>query len=338
MVVVRDTNRRAFTLVELLVVIAIIGILVGLLLPAVQAAREAARRMQCSNNLKQLGLGILNFESAQKRLPAIRWIDFFPASDESSTWTVDVLPFIEQSNLYNQYFSGDLSKRQQLATTPMPIFDCPSSPHSASDLVKTFSWWGFPTPRKSYGEPVAPSDYFAVRGLAGGRFSEFARIAFAGKSYVGAGALSKVAIRWDDGSGSRLGDPLAVITDGTSNTILLGEQTSGNELYVGRNSIPFDPRDVGGTWMSGPSRSIRGSVHGRWDNDDPIGSYIRLFVFGGPNGINSNNRTGFHSLHPSGANFVLCDGSVQFLGESTDTLTLASLITRANGEAISFPQ
>ena len=96
-------SKRGFTLVELLVVIAIIGILVGLLLPAVQAAREAARRMQCSNNLKQHGLALLNYESTHKRFPA-GFTDYFNANpvgrDGGWSWMAAVLPFMEQNALY----------------------------------------------------------------------------------------------------------------------------------------------------------------------------------------------------------------------------------------------
>src|SRR5262245_49295913 len=115
------TSRLAFTLVELLVVIAIIGVLVALLLPAVQAAREAARRSQCQNHLKQLGLGIHNFEDINKSLPHTRY-------DNRYTWAVEIMPFIEQQNLYG---SWDLTKSYYAQTnaarlTAVPIYFCPS--------------------------------------------------------------------------------------------------------------------------------------------------------------------------------------------------------------------
>ena len=98
--------KSGFTLVELLVVIAIIGILVGLLLPAVQAAREAARRMQCSNNLKQLGLAMLNYESSHKAFPSNNPLVVRPGDGlryVQGPWTVAILPFMEQGNVYNQW-------------------------------------------------------------------------------------------------------------------------------------------------------------------------------------------------------------------------------------------
>ena len=127
-------NRLGFTLVELLVVIAIIGILVGLLLPAVQAAREAARRMQCSNNLKQLGLAILNYESAIKRLPpgGLHLRDGFGADSSSTSWGPNwltmLLPYVEQASLFNQYDRTALFARNSplVVGTKVPTYACPS--------------------------------------------------------------------------------------------------------------------------------------------------------------------------------------------------------------------
>src|SRR6188474_2229539 len=115
------TNRPGFTLVELLVVIAIIGVLVALLLPAVQAAREAARRSQCQNHLKQLGLGIHNFEDVYKSLPHSRY-------DARYTWAVELLPFIEQRALFEQWdlTKNYYSQKDVARLTTVPIYFCPS--------------------------------------------------------------------------------------------------------------------------------------------------------------------------------------------------------------------
>jgi len=127
-------SRNAFTLVELLVVIAIIGILVGLLLPAVQAAREAARRMQCSNNLKQLGLAFHNFESARRQLPtSLRPPSNVAGSTEQSRVSVltDLLPFLEQSAIfekYNKSINWNSGTNIPLSQTRISAFSCPSNP------------------------------------------------------------------------------------------------------------------------------------------------------------------------------------------------------------------
>jgi prepilin-type N-terminal cleavage/methylation domain-containing protein len=127
----RNTKDRAggFTLIELLVVIAIISILVGLLLPAVQKTREAANRAKCQNNMKQLGLAVLNYESSHGRLPPSR------LAGESQSWAWIILPYIEQDNLYQQW---DSAKALYVLTnfspleTPVPLYFCPSRRSSAS--------------------------------------------------------------------------------------------------------------------------------------------------------------------------------------------------------------
>lgn len=122
-----NVSRRGFTLVELLVVIAIIGVLVGLLLPAVQAAREAARRMQCSNNVKQLGLSLMNYESTYKKFPRSHNVD------HQLSWHVSVLPFIEQGNIASQIsmVAGSYwlpGKNEPWGLTKLSFLHCPSGP------------------------------------------------------------------------------------------------------------------------------------------------------------------------------------------------------------------
>lgn len=135
----RRSSRRAFTLVELLVVIAIIGILVGLLLPAVQAAREAARRMQCQNNLKQMGLALHNYHDTYNSFPGGTTINGpCCGTPAQMTWAIAILPFIEQSSIYNQYDSR-LSTADPanafIQTINLTVQNCPSDPIAGQLLV-----------------------------------------------------------------------------------------------------------------------------------------------------------------------------------------------------------
>ena len=145
-------RSRAFTLVELLVVIAIIGILVALLLPAVQAAREAARRISCQNNLKQLGLAIHNYHDTHKALPPTR------TSLPRHTWAPFLFPFIEQSNLYDQYnwnVNWNDPRNQPAIATSVSTFRCPSAPGGTGRIDTVRS-----------GIQAAVSDYAPLAGIA----------------------------------------------------------------------------------------------------------------------------------------------------------------------------
>jgi len=140
----RIGSRRAFTLIELLVVIAIIGVLIGLLLPAVQKVREAAARGKCQNNLKQVGLAYLNFESANQGLPAAYWSGNV-AKQPAAGWATFLLPYMEQQNLYTQYnftyaFTDSInSQNQTVVMTPIPILTCPSAPTQVGPYQATFN-------------------------------------------------------------------------------------------------------------------------------------------------------------------------------------------------------
>lgn len=332
-------NRDAFTLVELLVVIAVIGILIGLLLPAVQAAREAARRMQCSNNLKQLGLGFMNYESAFKTFPASGLIDWNTLNQ--SSWGIAILPFIEQANLYNKYdhrfdanyHRGPIAEANvKVISTPLQLFDCPSSPHSAADVfdgtLNLFVGGKF-TSKVIW--TAAPSDYANAHNVWG----TIADLAYKGnpgdfRSLEGALQGREAGT----GLGERHNGSISTIVDGTSNTILLSEKTGGRTIYLKRTATPLQRN--GGSWGKGNGVGLSGVPYGTWDGKNLSDLYRFLFQ-GGPCGINCMNYRGFHSFHSGGVNATLCDGSVQFLGEHIDAYVLASLVTRAKGEAFTMP-
>lgn len=329
----RVVNRPGFTLVELLVVIAIIGILVGLLLPAVQAAREAARRMQCSNNLKQIGLAFHNYESTFKSFPSA-WYAHGPVPPYNlQSCGVSLLPFLEQAPLYAQYntsFSptdqgGTIGpKNVTVISTPLPMFACPSAPASAAERiyvgkVPAGALPGLP----AISWRAAPSDYCVTTGVLG----TFANIAYSNN----AGGQRHGALRMTSVQSSQ-GSRMSAITDGTTNTFLMGERTGGSTIYAGTRPITV-PAPVSETNGGGWGDPLNGE---HW-----LGGAIRgATAFPIPQGgcpINCTNLRGggYHSFHSGGAQFVMADGSVQFNAASVDAYVFAARITREKGEIAS---
>ncbi len=183
-------HRRGFTLVELLVVIAIIGILVALLLPAVQAAREAARRMQCSNNLKQIGLALHNYHDANNTFPMAYFVYIDPAHNNINigTWGVMTLPFLEQLPLYDKYnpkvpaaneFGPAGQANVAIIQTPLPAFICPSAPGDAKTRIYNGAIPAGAVPfLPALTWRAAPSDYCVPTGVRGA----FSNLAYRGNS------------------------------------------------------------------------------------------------------------------------------------------------------------
>jgi prepilin-type N-terminal cleavage/methylation domain-containing protein/prepilin-type processing-associated H-X9-DG protein len=326
--------RRGFTLVELLVVIAIIGVLVSLLLPAVQAAREAARRMQCGNNLKQLGLGMHNYHDTFKSFPIGYFVSMPPLNIQS--WGVAVLPYVEQQNLKDRYDTrvqaafeaGPIGVANiEIISTPLNVFLCPSSPGGPFDRV----YDGMIPAGALPGLPqltwrAAASDYCIPTGVRG-IYSSLAYANFPG----GAGGNRHGAIQPHIVGQSNRNNRMADILDGTSNTMLLGERTGGVTIYAKRRpvSIPNPvPMLNGGGWGDALNGEhwLSGSLMtgATWPPQE------------GPCGINCTNLRGygFHSFHPGGCHFLMADGSVQFLSDSTNPLNVAGRITREKGEIL----
>lgn len=284
-------TRRAFTLVELLVVIAIIGILIALLLPAVQAAREAARRSQCINSLKQLALAMHNHESTYKKYPAGReGCDgaCAPVNGPATSAFVYILPFIEQNNLYDQYMAeaktitplnnipGSIS--ESIVNTRPEAFVCPSGIMPASVDVSGKNW--------------ATNCY----ALCAGHF---------GPSQ-GTGSKAK----WENSGMFLYRDRMAPrdATDGLSNVIFLGEVTDGEKADQ-LNRWPTSGRH------NDSIRTTENPLNTRY------GSGVR----------HSGSNGGFASKHPGGANFAFADGSAHFLSETIDLTLYQNLSKRASG-------
>ncbi|HUY87863.1 MAG TPA: DUF1559 domain-containing protein [Pirellulales bacterium] len=292
-------RRRAFTLVELLVVIAIIGLLVALLLPAVQAAREAARRTQCVNNLKQIGLACQNYGDVYDGLP--------PASVYSPTmtdsgrhgWVSLILPFFEQQALHSLYNFNiawyDVSQRKAVATE-LAAMQCPST---AAPRMITVSPVGVAF-------QAAAADYFAIQGLNGNLVPGYLPA-----TYKLTGAMQDDHVR-----------RYAEITDGSSNTVMVSEM-AGRPVYWHNDAAD-------------PTKPPLTYGYGAWAHNNK--HFIRTYTDDGlvsPGGcpLNCANRWAIYSFHPLGANGLFADGSVRFLPRSMDVEVFFAIVTLAGGES-----
>jgi prepilin-type N-terminal cleavage/methylation domain-containing protein len=340
--------RQGFTLVELLVVIAIIGILVALLLPAVQAAREAARRMQCSNNLKQAGIAIHNYHDTYKVFPPAllnsghvsqAYVTAnFPEGPRNHSGWLFLLPFIEQQPLHDQInFNVATSERNNSSLTPAPIsvvndpftsqrvpgLECPSHPETGQTLVGTTQPYIFRNARRT--------NYV----FSSGEMTDGNSNWQANSGDIRQGAFG------NNGAAN-----FAAITDGTSSSLAMGEAAGGRQ----KTSTNYGPWGLQGTHTC-----CHGRVHTSsstvldattflpgancYDQNFNINSDYKNNLCAGPVAANFKKSYAwtFNSLHPGGAQFVLCDGSTQFLAETIDYLTLARLAFIHDGQPTQVP-
>jgi prepilin-type N-terminal cleavage/methylation domain-containing protein/prepilin-type processing-associated H-X9-DG protein len=348
--------RRGFTLIELLVVIAIIGILIALLLPAVQKVREAANRAKCSNNLKQMGLAVHNYESTFATLPpgsgplTAADLNGGPGSDlaDDSRPSVQalILPYVEQSNKYNQFnFNFEINGGSQNAAAraqDIPIYLCPSDPSEAA-----FSEAGSigPDGRSNYFGNVGANAYSGNLDSATAGLFNFESNQ---KVHDKAGVLISVRI--------------AEITDGTSNTAMFSEVRRGNFAGSGQKVDIWDARYFGfsppGDDLVPPSScDTRGSAlrytglkyyrdlmttsvytHTRTPNS-PGGDCIDLNARSGDGGAAFlAAHIDARSYHPGGVNVGFADGSVRFFPNTVDPATWRALGTRSGGETANASQ
>jgi prepilin-type N-terminal cleavage/methylation domain-containing protein len=303
------TRRHAFTLVELLVVIAVIGILIALLLPAVQAAREAARRASCTNNMKQVGLGLHMYHDTFKRLPA-GWTGFSPGNGQPHWlgepgwgWAARILPYMEQTSVYESLVHFELpithSANSQARVQPLEILRCPSDIGEDTFTLQS-------------GNPPAP-----YLGSGGG----FSPVRLAKGNYMGVFGTLDFHDVCDPGEpdfNGCVGDGtfflnkgvrLADITDGLSQTFVVGERSS---------------KWAPSTWVG----MVTGGEHAP-------ARICGLALFPPNSELEPEHYThNFSSFHPAGTNILLGDGSVRLIAETIDQGTYWALSTRKRGDVV----
>ncbi len=301
MLKISKPNRNGFTLVELLVVIAIIGILIGMLLPAVQQVREAARRTQCSNNLKQLALACHNYESAHGQFPPGLNLPIGPGVFEDSdvhkktgeepindswgSWMVWCLPFMEQNNIYDAL---DLKQNHD--------YNCIGNDSIGAKVIPSL---------------ICPSDYVPREVVT------YRDLAFGINSYFGNAGIQAWYHRnatFDGVFFYNSKTSFASITDGSTNTLMIGERYS--------KDIEWERLESYRGWAWSNFNSVRDCLAGTLE---PIN--YKFPEGSGPNpsfALTDKKFSSFSSAHPGGANFAMCDGSVQFL-TMTSTASLPQL-------------
>jgi prepilin-type N-terminal cleavage/methylation domain-containing protein/prepilin-type processing-associated H-X9-DG protein len=293
----RISRRKAFTLIELLVVIAIIAILIALLVPAVQKVREAAARTQCVNNLKQMGLALHNYHGVYKVLPS----GYYPSGTFTYTgWQLQLLPYLDQApmwNLCNTYLQANVGGTDSTAYPAvdfkMAVFICPSNTR--------------PLDMNYGGVNYELTSYMGVTGTSSNN------------------PISADGVLY---SGSQV--KLVQITDGTSNTLAVGERPCTGDTYYGWGFAPYGTgAGDGDTVLGSRDVALAGAL-------GDVATNVGLQPPSQPQTTGEIDGAHFWSFHPGGANFLFCDGSVHFLSYSVNNI-LPALATRAGGETIQLP-
>ena len=353
----RRTRSLGFTLVELLVVIAIIGILVALLLPAVQAAREAARLMSCSNNLKQQGLALHNYHDTYKSFPPAllnsgRYTGGATRTDQwgytegvrNHSGFLLILPFMEQQPLYDSINLEGPSNTSNpraggpdpvshpfwaangaaMANARVPAYECPSDAHAGE--LSTYQ----PNTTSFYGRDRAVrTSYLFTVGYQTDYDINWDQKLTNGYNVVRVGAF-----------GNNSHARFAQLKDGSANTTAIGESAGG---VTNKTSTHYGPWGIHGTHTSAHGRTVAGG--GAWMTDPSYRTRVNWAAWQRDWHINAawqGRADGksyawvFRSQHPGGAQFVFCDGSVQFLNETMDYFTFCSMTFMLDGNAVTL--
>ncbi|MES2793464.1 MAG: DUF1559 domain-containing protein [Planctomycetota bacterium] len=289
------TKKRGFTLIELLVVIAIIAVLIALLLPAVQQAREAARRSQCRNNLKQMGLAMHNYLDVCSRFPPGTILQATGTTDGNWGWGSYILPYVDQGPLYNLLSVGNVTMNQAIADTsangrlqsmqkPLAIFRCPSDTGPALN-----------TAHLVHGVSLALSNYVASNA------SRSLRSEPGPPSSTGAISASNGIFHANDCV------RISEVTDGTSNTIAIGERTWQLRGAPVKAGVVFGMQSI--LEATGANDSGLLQIMGC--------GYVLMNSSTSTSGA-TNYQRNFSSQHVGGAHFLMTDGAVRFISENTD--------------------
>ena len=320
------SSKYGFTLIELLVVIAIIAILIGLLLPAVQKVREAASRLQCSNNLKQLGLAFFNYENTYQALPPAYFIAFPPAANLAYGWGPLMLPYLEQENLYKQYSLNQMfntASNIAVLQTQLKVMQCPSTPTSNRSETISLPAGAIPGyPAATF--TTAAGDYSVISGVTSAGWDSVVGPPSGGDRE---GMLA---------SPPSISSKISSITDGVSNTLLLVEIAGRPEAWqsnirVSTNGFPVVPN-------SGNANTVGAGWGNPYNGENWInGSLYDGRGLQGPCMINCTNVNGrgIYGFHSGGASVVMGDGAVRFLNTSMNPKNFVYMITAKKGEIIS---
>jgi prepilin-type N-terminal cleavage/methylation domain-containing protein len=325
-------NRPGFTLVELLVVIAIIAVLIGLLLPAIQKVREASARLDCLNNLRQVGLAMQNFHSSYKAFPPAYTTNRNNASIYMHSWTSYLLQYIDQDNVYLQYHTtvpwnytgtsaNDASQNLTAVETTLRVFNCSNSP-------------GYPRFDTAYAQ-TAPSAVYGKQlpFQAGPATGDYA-VPLGFSTLIQTQTLGQAANANNTKGALEAGRNVKIteIKDGTSNTILLVE-AAGKPIWYAKGDVDVTPSPLpttsynGGGWADPQGQSfflVGAKEDGSITTDNPQATVPY------PCGVNCSNRSNLYGLHPGGANVIYADASGHFIPSNIDLGTLAKLIGRSD--------